>query len=125
MIRILIAAPQPNMRKALRLLVLDLGMEVVGEATDWSTTITTATDTQPDMVVLDWDLTPLGSDNTLVQLREVCTAVVVIVLISHLDARHQAATLAGADIFISKGEAPNRVAERLREAAKRIHPATV
>jgi two-component system, NarL family, nitrate/nitrite response regulator NarP len=120
MIRILLAAPQPDMHKALRLLVLDLGMEVVGEASDWSTTITTATDTQPDMVVLDWDLMPLGSDNTLAQLREASIAAVVIVLISHLDARNQAAMLAGADIFISKGEAPNRVAERILAAAKKI-----
>lgn len=120
MIRILIAAPQPDLRQALRLLVLDLEMEVVGEAADWATTLTLAPQTQPDMVVIDWDLMPLGSGNTLAHLRDVCPAAVVIVLISQLDARHQAALSAGADIFISKGEAPNRVAERLRVAAAGI-----
>lgn len=105
------------MRKALRLLVLDLGMQVVGEAADWGTTLALAPETQPNMVILDWDLTPLGSGNTLAQLRSVCPAAVVIVLISHLDARHQAALSAGADVFISKGETPNRVAERLQAAA--------
>ncbi len=120
MVRILIAASQRDMRKALRLLVLDLGMEVIGETADWITTLSTAVITQPEMVVLDWDLTPLDSGNTLAQLREVCPAAVAIVLISHLDARHQAALSAGADIFISKGEAPNRVAERLRKAAEKI-----
>ncbi|MBK8433022.1 MAG: response regulator transcription factor [Chloroflexi bacterium] len=117
MIRILLAAPQPDLRKALRLLILDLGMQVVGEAADWDTTLALAPETKPNMVVLDWDLTPLGSGNTLAQLRAVCPAAVVIVLISHLDARHQAALSAGADVFISKGEAPSRVADRLREAA--------
>ena len=44
-------------------------------------------------------------------------AAVVIVLISQLDARQQAALSAGADSFISKGETPDRVAERLLSAA--------
>jgi DNA-binding NarL/FixJ family response regulator len=47
--------------------------------------------------------------------------VIVIVLISHLDARQQAARSAGADAFISKDEMPDRVAERLRAAANGTH----
>jgi DNA-binding NarL/FixJ family response regulator len=54
-------------------------------------------------------------------LRAACPAAVVIVLISHLDARKQAALSAGADAFISKGETPDRVAVRLRAAAESIH----
>lgn len=45
---------------------------------------------------------------------------VVIVLISQLDARQQAALSAGADAFISKGEMPDRVAARLRAAAEQV-----
>jgi DNA-binding NarL/FixJ family response regulator len=45
----------------------------------------------------------------------------VIVLISHLDARQQAALSAGADAFISKGELPERIAIRLRDVAAGIH----
>jgi hypothetical protein len=37
MIRVLLAAPQSDVRAALRLLLLDLSMEVVGEAADWPT----------------------------------------------------------------------------------------
>jgi DNA-binding NarL/FixJ family response regulator len=44
----------------------------------------------------------------------------VIVLISHLDARQQAALSAGADAFISKGETPERVAEHLRIVAASV-----
>jgi len=44
------------------------------------------------------------------------------VLISHLDARQQAALSAGADAFISKGELPERVAESLRLVADSIRP---
>ena len=57
------------------------------------------------------------SNSSLLELRATCPAAVVIVLISHLDARDQAALSAGADCFISKGESSKRVAERLRAAA--------
>jgi hypothetical protein len=36
---VLLAAPQPDVRAALRLLLLDLNMEVAGEATDWPTAL--------------------------------------------------------------------------------------
>jgi DNA-binding NarL/FixJ family response regulator len=120
MTRVLLAAPQLDLRAALRLLLLDLSMEVVGEASDWPTTLTLAPETQPDMLLVDWELIPIDSGNTLTQLRAVCPAAVVIVLISQLDARQQAALSAGADAFISKGEMPDRVAERLRAAAEHI-----
>ena len=120
MIRMLLAAPQPDVRAALRLLLLDLGMEVVGEAADWPTTLALAPETRPDMLLVDWELIPTDSGNTLTQLRAVCPAAVVIVLISQLDARQQAALSTGADAFISKGEMPDRVAERLRAAAERV-----
>jgi two-component system, NarL family, response regulator DesR len=122
MTRVLLAAPQRDVRKALALLLRDLGMQVVGEAADWPTTLTLAPGTQPDMLLVDWELVALESGNTLAQLRIVCPAAVVIVLISQLDAREQAALSTGADAFISKGETPDRVAERLRAAAGRVLP---
>ena len=121
MTTVLLAAPQPDVRSALRLLLLDLDMGVVGEAADWSATLTLAPETRPDMLLVDWELIPIDSGNTLAQLRAVCPAAAVIVLISQLDARQQAALSVGADAFISKGEMPDRVAERLRMAAARIH----
>jgi DNA-binding NarL/FixJ family response regulator len=121
MTTVLLAAPQSDVRAALPLLLLDLDMGVVGEAADWSTTLALAPETRPDMLLVDWELVPLDSGNTLSQLRAVCPAAVVIVLISQLDARQQAALSAGADALISKGEMPNRVAERLRMAVDRIH----
>jgi DNA-binding NarL/FixJ family response regulator len=115
MTRVFLADGQPEARSALRLLLLDLKMEVVGETVDWTTTLAQAAGTQPDMVVVEWDLIP--HDSSLLALRATCPAAVVIVLISHLDARQQAALSAGADSFISKDETPDRVAERLLAAA--------
>jgi DNA-binding NarL/FixJ family response regulator len=102
-------------------MLLDLKMEVVGEASDWSTTLLKAPTTGLDMLLVDWDLLPVDLGvQSLAILREACPNAILVVLISHLDARHQAALSAGADAFISKGETPERVAERLRAAAESI-----
>ena len=119
MTRVYLADSQLKVRSALRLLLLDLNMQVVGEADDWPTASAQAPGTHPDMLLVDWDLIPTGSGATLAELRVACPAAVVIVLISQLDAR-QAALSAGADAFISIGEAPDRVAERLRAAAESV-----
>jgi DNA-binding NarL/FixJ family response regulator len=113
-----LADAHPEERSALRLVLLDLNMEVVGEAEDWSTTLAQAPATRLDMLLVDWDLLPIDLGvQSLAELRQTCPNAIVVVLISHLDARHQAALSAGADAFISKGETPERVAERLRAVA--------
>jgi DNA-binding NarL/FixJ family response regulator len=124
--RVYLADAQTEERLALRLMLVDLDLQVVGEAADWPTALAQAPVTRPEMVVVDWDLvvtesgappsTPLAAP-ALAELRVACPAAIVIVLISHLDARQQAALSAGADAFISKSEMPDRVAERLRAAA--------
>ncbi len=121
MTRVYVADAKPEERSALRLLLLDLKMEVVGEAADWFTTLAQAPTRRTDMLLIDWDLLPINSPSAaLDELRKACPAALVIILISHLDARQQAALSAGADAFISKGETPDRVAERLRLAAASV-----
>jgi DNA-binding NarL/FixJ family response regulator len=133
--RVYLADAQTEERSALRLMLLDLDLQVVGEAADWPTALAQAPVTRPDIVVVDWDLVAHGSGaaytsalpgsegtsgQALAELRLACPTALVIVLISHLDARQQAALSAGADAFISKSEMPDRVAERLRAAAGRV-----
>lgn len=122
MIRVFVADRLPEARAAFRLLLLVLNMQVVGEAADWPTTLAEAPDTCPDMVVVDGELLSSPGDATLSALRGACPHTIVIVVLSHLDAREQAALSTGADIFISKGETPDRVAEHLRTAARAIEP---
>jgi len=121
MIRVYLADAKPEERFALRLLLLDLKMEIAGEADDWSTTLAQAPVSRADMLLIDWDLLASEPSEALKELRTACPAALVIVLISQLDARQQAALSAGADSFISKGETPERVAERLRIAAAGIN----
>lgn len=121
MTRVYLADAKPEERSALRLLLLDLKMEVIGEAADWTTALAQAPIHRTDMLLIDWDLLPSTSPSmALDQLRRACPAALVIVLISHLDARQQAALSSGADAFISKGETPERVAERLRSVAASV-----
>ena len=116
MTRVYLSDANHEERAALRLMLRDLKMEIVGEAADWATTIVQAPGRSADMLLVDWDLLPRSPTAALEELRKACPAVLVIVLISHLDARQQAALSAGADAFISKGETPERVAERLKLA---------
>jgi two-component system response regulator DesR len=118
--RAFLADAQTDERSALRLILQDLDMQVVGEAADWPTVLARAPATSPDLVVVDWGLVSDESGAALPILRETCPTAVVIVLISHLDPRQQAALSAGADSFISKSETSMRVAERLRDAVASI-----
>ena len=120
MTRVYLADSRPEERSALRLLLLDLKMEVVGEAANWSTTLAQAPLSRADMLLVDWDLLTSAPTTVFEELRKACPAALVIVLISHLDARQQAALSAGADAFISKDEMPERVAEHLRTVAARV-----
>lgn len=121
MTRVYVADTLTEERSALRLMLLDLNMEVVGEAADWATTLAQAPVSRTDMLLVDWDLLPRISPTlALDELRRICPAALVIILISHLDARQQAALSSGADAFISKSETPERVAERLRTVAASV-----
>ena len=108
-------------RSALRLVLLDLAMEVVGEAADWPTTLANAPATRLDMLLVSWNLLPIELGvQALAKLRVTCPGAIVVVLISHLDARQQDALSVGADAFISKSDTSERVALLLRLAAARV-----
>ena len=122
MTRVYVADALKEERSALRLMLLDLNMEVIGEATDWATALAQAPVRFTDMLLIDWNLLPGNAPTAaLEELRRACPAALVIILISHWDARQQAALSAGADAFISKTETPDRVAERLQAVAAGIH----
>jgi DNA-binding NarL/FixJ family response regulator len=121
MTRVYVADARPEERSALRLLLLDLNMEVVGEAADWFTTLVQAPISRVDMLLVDWDLLPNNAPNVaLAGFRKACPSVLVVVLVSHLESLKQAALSLGADVFISKGETPERVSKHLRAAAASV-----
>jgi hypothetical protein len=64
MIRVYLANPLTEERSALRLMLLDLNMEVVGEAADWATTLAQAPISRTDILLIDWDLLPRTASHT-------------------------------------------------------------
>jgi DNA-binding NarL/FixJ family response regulator len=120
MTRVFLATSMLEERNAIRRLLKDLKMNVVGEAADWETTMKHAPVARTDMLVVDWNLIPENQNLAIKNLRNACPAALVIVLISHLETRQQAALSASADAFISKSEMPARIAEQLLSVAASI-----
>jgi hypothetical protein len=75
------------------------------------------------MLLVDWALLPIDAGSeALASLRATCSNEIVIVLISQLEVRQQAARSFGVDTFISRGDKPDRVALYLRLAAAMVRP---
>lgn len=120
MTRVFIANSAVKERSALRLLLLNLQMEVVGAASEWPVVIANVPVTNPDILLVDWEILPADPAAQLSALRQACPNPFFVLLTSYLDARQQAAISTGADAFISKFEAPNRLADRLLVIAKSL-----
>ena len=122
MTRVFLADSLESERLAIRLLLMDQKMEVVGEAADWSTTLAQAPIRQTDMLVVEWNLLPNPANVALEKAREVCSDALVIVLISHHNDRQQAALSSGADAFINKAETRDSLVKSLQAAAASLLP---
>ena len=120
MTRIYLADALPEERSAIKLLLLDMSMDVIGEAGDWATTIAQAPGLETDLLLVDWDMLPEDPPKAIKALRNACPAALMIILISRLDSRQQAALSAGADTFISKSETPQRMVERLKSVISNL-----
>jgi DNA-binding NarL/FixJ family response regulator len=119
--RVLLADDQTKVRSALRLLLeQEPEMSVVGEAADAEDLLAQAEATQPDLVLLDWELPSLRTDDWLSILRTLCPHLKVIALSGRPEAR-QAALDAGAEAFVSKGDPPERLLAAMDDCWRRQH----
>ena len=111
--RILLAGNQPKVRSALRLLLeQEMGVQVVGEATEAKALLAQVAANGPDLVLLDWEL-PGTAEDLLVTLRQTCAELAVIVLSGQLEAE-EIALAAGADAFVSKADPPEKLLAAVR-----------
>jgi DNA-binding NarL/FixJ family response regulator len=120
MIRVYISTARPEERAALRLMLLDLNVQVVGESADWFTTLAKAPATNFNILLIDWDILPMNAATGLSEIRRACSYAVIIVLTSQQDALKQEALAGEADAFISRSEIPTQLAERLRPVVETI-----
>jgi DNA-binding NarL/FixJ family response regulator len=108
-------------RSALRIMLLDMNMEIAGEADNWLAAFSGTSRSRADILVVDWELLPTSPSTALDELRAICAKAPIIVIISNLEDRQHPALSVGADFFISKSDMPERVSSQLLAAAAKIH----
>ena len=116
--RVLIIDDHPLFRKRVRqLLELEKGYEVVGEAAGGQEGIELARQHDPDLILLDLNMTGMGGLETLRTMRDLGVDGRIIVLtVSNLPEDLMAAIRAGSDGFILKDNDPEDILKMIAAA---------
>jgi DNA-binding NarL/FixJ family response regulator len=115
-VRILIADSQPKVRFALRALLEEQPeLDLVGEATDSQDLLAQAESSQPDVLLVDWELKGAAPAQLLASLRAACPDAGLVVFSTRPESG-RAAIEAGASAFVSKAAPP----EMLILACRRV-----
>ena len=113
MTRILLADDNQNLRSALALLLeTRLSATIVGEACTMESLLSQAAITQPDVVLLDWELPGKPETDRIVVIRGVAPKARLIVVSARPESARQAV---GADAFVNKMEPPERIVDIFKE----------
>lgn len=116
--RVLLVDDSPAMRRVLRALLEDAGIEVVGEAADGVEGIDLAAALRPDVVLMDWRMPRLDGVQATARIRQQLPEVQV-VMFSSLEGAGigLAAREAGASAFVGKGASPDQLRAAVLAAA--------
>ena len=111
--RVIVADDQIEVRSAIKLLLEEKAeIEVVGEASDNESLAQLVTQVQPDVVILDWELSESKPGEGMNVLRDANLHLPVIVLSSHPQVR-SSAIKAGARVFVCKSDPPESLLKAL------------
>jgi DNA-binding NarL/FixJ family response regulator len=102
--RVFIADARFNERSDLRQLLVDVAMQVVGEAAGWRSVLTFGPTTHPDVVVVDWGLVSTRCVAAMRELRKAYPSAVLMIVPGHMDAHQRSKLIAGTDEFNDKGQ---------------------
>ena len=117
-LRVLVADDHPVFRSGLRMLLEDLGIEVVAEAADGRTAVELAVQHTPDVVLMDLQMPDVNGLEATRRLCEAAPAVRVLVLtMAEDDATLFAALRAGAAGYLLKGAGPDEIERAVRGVA--------
>ena len=124
--RVLIADGQSKVRFALRVLLeRQPELKVVGEVVYAQDLLAQVQTTNPDLVLLGWELSGLAAIGSLPALRKVHSDLFVIALSGRSEAR-RAALDAGADAFVSKIDPPERLLAAIADCERKAaHSTTI
>jgi DNA-binding NarL/FixJ family response regulator len=121
MIRVYIASAKSEERSALRRMLAEQKMQVVGESSDWFTTLAKAPSTNFNLLLVDWDILPMNAATGLSEIRQACTYSIIVVLASQRDVLKQVALSAGADAFINKSNSLNSLPDQLQAVIETLN----
>ncbi len=116
---ILLVDDHPLLRKGLRQLIeFEDELEVVGEASDGKTALELAIQHEPDLIVLDLNMQGMDGLETLRAMRnaDVCSRIIMLT-VSDSDEDVVCAITYGADGYLLKDMDPEKILEKLKEAA--------
>jgi DNA-binding NarL/FixJ family response regulator len=116
--RVLLVDDSTSMRRVLRGLLEDAGIEVVGEATDGAEGVELAVALRPEVVLMDWRMPRLDGVQATARIRQRLPEVQV-VMFSSLEGAGigVAAREAGASAFVGKGASPDQLCATVLAAA--------
>ena len=107
--RVIVADDQPEVRSALRLLLEEKpGIRVVAEASDTNELLRLVRDSNPELLLLDWELPGTESEGLVPKLLALSPDLAVIALSSRPQSR-MAALKTGVRHFICKSEPPEQL----------------
>ena len=113
----LIVDDDPSIRRGLRSLLEDEGLEIVAEALDGADALDAAYQTSPDLVFMDLRMPVMGGIEATRQLTATFPTIQVIVCTAYDDASlHQGAKEAGAFAVLVKGCPPRLLLEVVDQA---------
>jgi DNA-binding NarL/FixJ family response regulator len=119
--RIILADPHEQARRALktRLAEAQHGFEVIGEATNAQELLRQAGEQAPDLVLVDYDLPGSPIEQVIAGLHALNPVPFVLVMSRAIDCGRKALN-GGADAFVSKGDQPDWLLDKLHKYAKQI-----
>ena len=118
MIRVLIADDHGVVRAGLRSLLLESGLDVVGEASNGREAIALVDELQPDVVLLDIRMPDLDGLQALAMIKAANPTISVIMLTTYANPQYLArAVTLGAAGYLSKEVEPHRIPRAVKAAA--------
>jgi len=118
--RILLADHHAQPRWALKVLLEEEpDLDLIGEAVEMCDLLAMAKTQTPDLVLMDRELPGDSIENMIARLHALEPIPIVIVMSSEIE-NSRVSLRAGADAFVSKGDQPDWLLEKLHKYAKQI-----
>ena len=113
--RVLVVDDDPMMKSVLRLVLNEIGAEVVGEAENGSEAVDLFKEHSPDVTLLDFEMPVQNGFQTLTDIRKLNSESPIVMLTGNDNPAIAGACIGhGANDYIGKGQTPAELLEVLR-----------